>query len=107
VQGGSKKPVIEDEDKVLEDEVMKKCLDNYETKLRKENEKVLSAASKQEVNTDLKAFEKARENELARERLNLEFYDSLDEDEEDEKESFSQKLKRQMNQIKGIDDNEL
>ena len=41
---------------------MDKCMQNYEQKLRKEQDKILSQASKIEVNTDLRNFEKAIEN---------------------------------------------
>ncbi len=81
---------------------MLKCLSKYDSKLKKENEKILNAAAKFEVNQDLKSFDKEKKNLLEREKLELEFDDSLEGSEEEEKESFSEKLKKQMNQIKGI-----
>ena len=56
-----------------EELVMQKCLELYESKLKKENEKILNAASQLEVNADLKNFEKAKEKLFIREKLELEF----------------------------------
>lgn len=39
---------------------MAKCLKHYDSKLKKENEKILNAAAKFEVNADLKSFDKAK-----------------------------------------------
>lgn len=42
--------------------MMLKCLTHYDSKLKKENEKVLNAAAKFEVNSDLKSFDKEKQN---------------------------------------------
>lgn len=68
---------------------MLKCLTHYDSKLKKENEKLLNAAAKFEVNSDLKSFDKEKQNLLVREKLELEFEDSL-ECSEEEKESFNE-----------------
>lgn len=46
---------------------------NYEQRMKKEQERLLNSASKVEVNTDLRNFERAIENQLKREKLSLVF----------------------------------
>eukprot|EP00347_Sterkiella_histriomuscorum_P004217 403361297 len=92
------------EDSQIDSKVMSKCLKNYETKLHKENEKVLNAIARFEVNQDLRNFDSALSTQHQRQKLNLEYLHDDDIEEggnlEDQEVSFNEILKRQMSQLR-------
>lgn len=62
------------------DDIMERVLSNYDEKVKEEQLKKYSRDAMHELNTDAKDFEKAQKDSLQLQKVQLEFKDSLEDD---------------------------
>mmetsp|Transcript_34674 Transcript_34674/g.33860 ORF Transcript_34674/g.33860 Transcript_34674/m.33860 type:complete len:88 (-) Transcript_34674:151-414(-) len=66
---------LEIEEKSEQEERIDKIINNYDEKMKKENEKMVNEKSKYEVNKNLKVFEQDKINTIVKEKVQLLFGD--------------------------------